>query len=197
MKYINTLKFDELSLYGICYCTLLGIIFSFTRFIEILIPDRHSKDVPGNALFILFIISLIMLVIYHAFSNRRKYLFEKELMLLVVLFNLIFSVISSIAIFHYKNTWLCLFPLLNIIHGSILVLLIRFQIINAKNIADANADRRLVIESTIIITVTFLVSRFYFKQHFLLTYPVCLTINYFIISFINPLFLGVYLRIKK
>jgi hypothetical protein len=197
MKFTEIIKYNELFLYSIGYTILLGIFNDFKSFIKFMIPDHRSSDVPMQAIGVVLTFLVIALLIYHAYSDRRKYLFEKEIMLLVVFIHLVLSVAVSIAIVLNEKYLLILFPLFNIIHGSALLVLIRIGKINSENISDHNTDPWLVLGSTVVISMTFFISQNSYQQHFYITYCMCLTINYLFLSLMTPLLMYTYMKIKK
>lgn len=190
LKRIFNPQFDELSLYAISYCFLLGVIFNFKGFILFFFPDHTSEEVPLIAFALLSTFSLMILNFYHAFSNRNKWHFEKSLILLfAVISQGLLAILASIPIFFMNNIWLYPFPLINLIYGFGILSCARSGLYKEEDIKDTNIDRKSIIISTIIITIIFLICRYYFSYIFIITYSICISTNMFLMSTFQPLLL--------
>ncbi len=174
-------KYDELSLYSITYCFLLGIIFKFRDFIKLVFPDHTSKEVPQVALVLLISFSIMALNIYHAFSKRKKWEIEKTPMLLfAVLSNCAIAIGAGAVAINHNNIWLYPFPILNILNGIGTLLCAKHGIISENNISDDNVDIQSIIQSiqsTVLLSILFLLCEFRYNLQFIETCSICLAIN--------------------
>lgn len=190
LKNIFNPKYDELSLYSMTYCCLLGIIFNIRDFLKFCFPDHTSKEVPGQALVVIIVFSIMLLNIYHAFSRRKKRESEKSLMLLfAVILNGVCAIATGSLVFIQKNIWLYPFPIFNLINGFGILFWARFGLITEDNISDDNVDLPYIVHSTAVVSLVFIVCQFYYNYPFIITYSICMALNSMITNSIHPILL--------
>jgi hypothetical protein len=135
---------------------------------------HHYGDVYAVAAFFL---CGLCLSIYHIFTKREKTDFEKKIMLFfAVLTNAgtgIFSgwyVIKTSAV----HDWLLVFPIWNIVNSVLLLLMVRFRIIDEQCISDRNATVALVAISLASVLIMFIFCNFVFHLYWAITYSICI-----------------------
>lgn len=152
----------------------ISVIIFFTN-------DRALEKVSGEiqksfiftVYFSIFALS-IFLMMSHAFIKRKKYKFEKKLMLkCAVLMNFVSGMLASASAIENSIGLWGIFPAINIVNSFVLVTLAKFEIINEANISDENANFYEVLISAILAVIVFVVSTYYFEHTWFITFSMC------------------------
>ena len=167
--------YDELSLYLMSYVMVLFFLvnnpptnwfFYVTTFKaeDILLVLMFLPNMAG-----------MFLSLYHAFSERKKTLIEKNIMLLYAVLLCGFSGIwgGTYMLVHSPNL-LLVFPVWNILCGGILLSALRYGEITEDNISDDDVSLHQVLKSTIIITLLFTVTYIVAKLNWATTLSICI-----------------------
>ena len=129
-----------------------------------------------------FIVIAILLAgmglsIYHVFTTREKTDIEKWIMLLfAVLTNAGAGIISGWYVLHASRIqdWQIIFPIWNAINGALLLLMLRFRIIDEECISDRDATIKEVAIGLIAVLVIFIFCNNIFELHWAITYSICI-----------------------
>jgi hypothetical protein len=197
--------FDELSLLLMVTAAVLvagtnnGIgdkIDKFAQFILEVKPNPSTIVMLGVITFVLF--GAAMLPVFHVFSKREKYEWEKVVMLsFAVIFTAYSGIFAGNAMLKEAGRgvdtsfetgrhilpifaqlaelkWGAVFPLWNIANGVLMLWLYRAGIINTECIADRDAKLWEVFLGLTILCVVFVICQYGFKMHWAVTYSVCI-----------------------
>ena len=193
--------YDELTLFSISYVCLLFII---TNASDISL-DMHSISITDNikdsiilSIFFIIIIFGFLLSLYHAFSDRKKTLIEKKLMLFFAAITCGFSGIwgGTYMLLNSKNI-LIVFPIWNIISGWILISSLRSNNLNEDNVSDENVHLGKVLLGLIIITGIFFLCYSFLKLNWATTFSICLVWVTTLNSTVNSLFIRERIKINQ
>jgi len=196
--------FDELSLFLMVAAAVLvagtnnGLDSKVEKFVEAI-----SGITPGDGMIVMLGIACLILFggaglsVFHVFSKREKYEWEKVVMLI---FAVVFTAgsgifagkamleeagqgldlsfnsqrwISQIIALTKELTWQTVFPLWNIANGTLLLYLLRSGMISTSAIVDRDVKLWEVLLGLIILVVVFLVCQYGFETHWAVTYSVC------------------------
>ena len=191
--------FDELSLFVLVAGTNNGLDNKVEKFVEAI-----SGITPGDGMIVMLGIACLILfggaglAVFHVFSKREKYEWEKVVMLIfAVVFTagsgiyagkamlaeagqgLEFSLnsrswLSQIGTLTKSLTWQTVFPLWNIANGVLMLFLLRSGMISTSAITDKDAKLWEVLLGLAILVVVFLVCQYGFKTHWAVTYSICI-----------------------
>ena len=166
--------FDELTLFVLAYTCIL--LIGVNTFRSIKSAEIHqSMDGLVVLLPATIIIVGIALSLYHAFSKRKKGMFEKQIMFLFA------SLVSGFAGIwggtyllsnSEKWSWVLVFPVVNIV-TSYLILGSKNRVLDERCIDDRNVTITEVAVSTAIVTTAFFVTANYLHYHWAATLSIC------------------------
>lgn len=166
--------YDELTLYSMSYICILLFLVNTPQNWNLASVSFQSESIPLALLFLLFVTGMF-LSFYHAFSNRKKTLIEKKIM---VLFAALLSGFSGIwggtYMLVHSPGWLTIFPIWNIINGWILLTALRGGSLSENNISDRNVELSQVISSTIIVSIVFFSGYLWLKLNWAVTFSICI-----------------------
>jgi len=167
--------YDELSLFSISYvCTLLFLV-NIKSFSLENTEFTVSYDAFLLAMLCLILLSGYLLSFYHAFTDRRKTLIEKKLMLVYAAIVCGFSGIwSGTYMLVESPNMLIVFPIWNIISGWILLGALREGSLTEENVGDENVRFGQVASNTIIISCVFFFCYIFLKLNWAATFSICL-----------------------
>jgi hypothetical protein len=117
------------------------------------------------------------LSLYHVFTSREKISFEKMIMMLfAVVTNAGTGIIAGWYVIKHSgvHNWLLIFPIWNIINGVLLLLMLRFRIVDEECISDRDATAKQVILGLIAVFVIFIFCNYVFKLHWSITLSICI-----------------------
>jgi hypothetical protein len=168
--------YDELSLF-LTAATLI-LLYAVNTTMRVQIHNWIYKY--SNAWF--YIIGAIFLCglylsVYHVFTAREKTEVEKWGMLIfAVLTNAVSGIVAGLYVLKTDNVrnWLIIFPIWNIINGVLLILMLRFKIIDESCISDRDATSVQIILGLIVILVIFILCNYVFKLYWAITFSICI-----------------------
>jgi len=168
--------YDELSLF------LMAVTLILLYFVNALMREWVYKLVTEPHDGWVYILALIFLgglglSLYHVFTTRAKTLAEKYLMLFfAVMTNAGVGIIAGIYVIKSSNVhnWLIVFPIWNIINGVLLLLMLRFKIIDEDCISDRDATFFEVVLSLTAVAVIFILCDYVFKLYWAVTFSICI-----------------------
>lgn len=117
------------------------------------------------------------LSLYHVFVSREKTSFEKMIMMLyAVVTNAGTGIIAGWYVIKHGSihNWLLIFPIWNIINSVLLLLMLRFRIVDEECISDRDATAKQVILGLIAVFVIFIICNYVFKLHWAITFSICI-----------------------
>jgi hypothetical protein len=168
--------YDELSL----FLTAATLILLYTVNTTMRIQIHNWISEYSNAL--VYIIGTIFLCglylsVYHVFTTREKTEAEKWGMLIfAVLTNAVTGIVAGLYVLKNDNVrdWQLVFPICNIINGVILILMLRFKIIDQECISDRDANTTEVIIGLIAVLIIFTLCNYAFKLYWAITFSICI-----------------------
>jgi hypothetical protein len=189
--------YDELTLFLFSLVTLLFVISSsgsLFRLLRLSFKQDSFFDIVLSFLFILVVLAIIFLPVFHAFSKRKKRKWEKKVMLYAIV--LVDYLVAWNVYDHLKgefSTWLIIFPLINAVQASLVAIGLWFDFITSEKISDEDADNTEIIISSILLMALFLLFHLILHQYWAITFSVCV----FYATMINKIVLQAYRAIKK
>jgi hypothetical protein len=168
--------YDELSLF------LMAITF-----ILLCVGNSQSRgwirhffsQVDDLRIYILVLLFLagLGLSLYHVFTRREKTILEKRLMMLfAVLTNAGAGIISGWYVLKNSdvNDWQLVFPIWNVINGALLLLMLRFKIVDEECISDRDATPVQIFLGLTAVLVIFALCNYVFKLYWAITFSICI-----------------------
>jgi len=189
--------YDEQTLFLFSLVTLLFVISSSGSLFHLLrltLKQDSFFHIILSFLFILVVLAIIFLPVFHAFSKRKKRKWEKKVMLFAIV--LVDYLVAWNVYDHVKgefSTWLIIFPLINAVQASLVAIGLWFDFITYEKISDEDADSTEIIVSSIMLMGLFLLFHFIFHQYWAITFSVCV----FYATIMNKIILQAYRAIKK
>jgi DNA-directed RNA polymerase subunit RPC12/RpoP len=168
--------YDELSLF-LMTITLILLAVANASFKEQLYKwsPRFSNDVR------VFIAAPILLAgmvlsIYNVFTTREKTDVEKWIMLLfAVLTNAGTGIISGwIVLTSSIRDWQIIFPIWNVINSILLVVMLRYRVVDEECISDRDASLKEVAIGLIAVLAIFIFCNNVFNLHWAITFSICI-----------------------
>lgn len=168
--------YDELSLF------LMAATFILLGATNATMREQLYKGITAIddlRVYILAVIFLggIVLSLYHVFTTREKTNYEKMVMLFfAVAANAGTGIISGWYVIKSSNVhnWQLVFPIWNIINGALLLLMLRFEIIDEECISDRDANTTEVIIGLIAVLIIFVFCNYVFKLYWAITFSICI-----------------------
>ena len=144
--------------------------------------EQVHKGITGIhnlGMFLLFAVFLggAVLSLYHVFTAKGKTDYEKMVMLFfAVVANAGTGIISGWYILKNSgvNNWQLVFPIWNIINGVLLILMLRFKIIDQECISDRDASAVQTILGLTAVLVIFILCNCVFKLYWAITFSICI-----------------------
>jgi hypothetical protein len=167
--------YDELSLF-LMTITLILLAVANTPFQEQLRP-WSQRLTDGRVLIVApILLAGMCLSIYHVFTKRPKSDIEKSLMLLfAVLINAGTGIISCwIILTSSIRDWQIIFPIWNVINSALLIVMLRYRIIDEECISDRDASPKEVVIGLIMVLAIFILCDYVFKLHWAITFSICI-----------------------
>jgi hypothetical protein len=167
--------YDELSLFLTAITILLLYAVNAAMRVQIHGWLASNKYVCVYVIVAIFLSGLV-LSIYNVFTTREKTDWEKWMMLIfAVTANAVSGVVAGV--FVLKNSvardWLLVFPIWNIINSVLLVVMLRFKILDQDSISDRDASSAEVVIGLIAVILIFIFCNFVFKLHWAITFSIC------------------------
>ena len=166
-------RYDEMSLF------LMSIAFVLLFFTDAELRTRShelllSESALTRYLFLLFFVAGLLLSLYHVFTKRRKNTPEKIAMLVfAVMVNGLSGVAAGVHMLEHSRGILMVFPIWNIVNGGLLLLMLRFDIIDESSIVDDNAAPVQLVLGGLVVVAALIVCRFVFELYWAVTFSIC------------------------
>jgi hypothetical protein len=168
--------YDELSL----FLTAVTLILLYTVNTTMRIQIHNWISEYSNAL--VYIIGTIFfcglyLSVFHVFTTREKTEAEKWGMLIfAVLTNAVTGIVAGLYVLKNDNVrdWQLVFPIWNIINGALLLLMLRFKIIDEECISNRNANTTEVITGLVAALFILILCNYVFKLYWAITFSICI-----------------------
>jgi hypothetical protein len=168
--------YDELSLFLTAATLILLYVVNTTMRIQIHLWLAQHNDVWVYIIGTIFLCGLFLSV-YHVFTTREKTEAEKWGMLIfAVLANAITGIVAGLYVLKSNEVrgWQLVFPIWNIINSALLILMLRFKIIDEECISDRDATAVQTILGLAAVLVIFAICNFVFKLHWAVTFSICI-----------------------
>jgi hypothetical protein len=167
--------YDELSLFLTAITILLLYAVNTAMRVQIHGWLASNKYVCVYVIVAIFLSGLV-LSIYNVFTTREKTDWEKWMMLIfAVTANAVSGIVAGV--FVLKNSivrdWLLVFPIWNIINSVLLVVMLRFKILDKDSISDRDASAAEVAIGLIAVILIFIFCNFVFTLHWAITFSIC------------------------
>lgn len=168
--------YDELSLF--LMATTLFLLYFANTTMQAQIHNWFSRY-GSEWVYIIGIIFLcgLYLSVYHVFTTREKTEPEKWGMLIfAVLTNAVTGIVAGLYVLKNDNVrdWQLVFPIWNIVNGALLLLMLRFKIIDEECISDRNASATEVVIGLTAVLIIFIFCNYIFKLHWAITFSICI-----------------------
>jgi len=167
-------NYDELTLF-LMAATFILLCFTNNTMLNDITGFLTRLNTWRRNIYIALFLTGMFMCLYHVFTKRKKTDFEKAIMLLfAVTINAATGIIAGIYMIKESPGWLLVFPIWNIINGVLLILMLRFNIIDENCIADRNATAGQVTLGLISVLILFILCNFIFKLHWAITFSICI-----------------------
>ena len=114
--------------------------------------------------------------LYHIFTPRVTTRWEKTAMLFFAIFvNSLSGIAAGLHMLKGAESWLMLFPLWNIINGVILIIMLRFDLIDEDNIVIDKVNPFQAVLGSIVVVAAVVLCRFYFEMYWAITFSICVS----------------------
>ncbi len=168
--------YDELSLFLTAATLILLSATNVTMREQIL---KGIKKVDDLRIYIMFVIFLggAALGLYHVFTSREKTKYEKLVMLFfAVTANAGTGIVSGWYVLTNSDVhnWQLVFPVWNIINGALLLLMLRFKIIDERCISDRDATAAQIVLGLAAVLIIFVLCNYIFKLYWAITFSICI-----------------------
>jgi hypothetical protein len=167
--------YDELSLF-LMAITLILLCVANASFQEQIY--KWSGEFHDGRVFVAaaILLSGMGLSIYHVFTTREKTDIEKWIMLLFAVFtNVGTGIISGwIVLTSSIRDWQIIFPIWNVINSILLVVMLRYRIVDEECISDRDASLKEVVIGLIAVLAIFIFCNYVFKLHWAVTFSICI-----------------------
>jgi hypothetical protein len=180
--------YDELALFAMSFTCILLIATGLPAEWDSLHLTFSVSDLGVFAIYLLFAAGLV-LSFYHAFSNRRKTLVEKKLMLFfAVLINAFSGIWGGTYLLLREWGLLNIFPIWNIINGALLMGMLRGGVLSENNISDTNVTFPELLVGSVGVSLLYFFCHVIFRLNWAGTFSICViyatNANGIIVSFI-------------
>ena len=167
--------YDELSLFLMAATLILLWITNSKMRDEVIGFAMRRIDAPRLYICTIILLAGMFLCLYHIFTTRAKTDIEKRLMMIfAVTINAITGIVAGIHTIKESVGWLLVFPVWNIINGVLLLLMLRFNVIDEECISDRKATLVQIILGLIAVLVIFILCNYVFKLYWAITFSICI-----------------------
>jgi len=167
-------NYDELSLFLMAAAFIL-LYFTNSKMQTDIRGFLTGLDIWRRYIYITLFLVAMLLCIYHVFTSRKKTDLEKGIMMLfAVTINAATSIIAGIHMIKGSPSWLLIFPIWNIINGVLLVLMLRFNIIDENCISDRDATITQAIFGLASVFIIFILCSYVFDLYWAITFSICI-----------------------
>ncbi len=167
--------YDEMSLF-LMAVTLIFLCIANSQLRNWILHFLSQADGEVYILALLFLAGL-GLCLYHVFTLREKSTPEKWLMLFfAILTNAGTGIISGWYVIKNNTVhdWLLVFPIWNIINGILLLVMLRFRIVDEECISDRDATAGQVFLGLIAVLTIFILCNYVFELYWAITFSICI-----------------------
>ena len=166
--------YDELSLF-LMAIMLITLYLTNSVMRDETIGFAMRLDAWRLGIYLALFLVAMFLCLFHVFTPRKKTDAEKGIMLLfAVTMNAASGIVAGLYLWEHSRGWLLIFPVWNIINSALLVLMVWFNIIDERCIADRDATAKQVILGLIAVFVIFIFCNYIFKLHWAITFSICI-----------------------
>jgi DNA-directed RNA polymerase subunit RPC12/RpoP len=168
--------YDELSLFLMAATFILLGATNATMREQIYKGITVFHDLRVYIMVVIFLGGII-LSSYHVFTTREKTKFEKTVMLFfAVAANAGTGIISGWYVIKNSDVhnWQLVFPIWNIINGALLLLMLRFRIIDEECISDREATLVQIILGLASVLIIFIFCNYVFDLYWAITFSICI-----------------------
>lgn len=187
--------YDELHLLAFSFTLILFFVVKFSSIFGVgnFVPETNGM---GPLVLALILVTGVVLSLYHAFSRGKLGHYQKLVMFLFASLVNGFSGIwagTYILSLSEKWTWVLIFPILNIFSSFIILSEARSRVL--ENDIDNGIDDRCIRLSEVavsigIISLVFLITRYYLHMHEMMIFSICVAygtnLNKVIVNFVVP-----------
>jgi hypothetical protein len=168
--------YDELALF------LTAVTLILLYIVDTAMREQIHRWLAAHSYIWIYIMGVIFLCglglsVYHVFTTREKTDAEKWGMLIfAVTANAVSAIVAGLYVLKSDTArnWLLVFPVWNISNGVMLILMLRFKIIDEECISDRDASPCEVIFGLIAVLVLFLFCNYIFKLYWAITFSICI-----------------------
>ena len=182
-------SYNELTLFLVGLIGIL-IVSTYAEVRDFLLMFLRESN-TGVRVLLGFLLAGALLCLYHVFTPRRKKPWEKSCM---ISFAIIANATSGIAAGMYmlENTpgLLIIFPIWNIANGFLLLIMLKYGIIDEDCIVDDNTSPLEVLLGSVVVAAVLLACRFAYQLHWAITFSVCVTYASIVNQALNRLLFG-------
>ncbi len=168
--------YDEMSLF-LMAVTLIFLCIANSQMRNWILHFLSQADGEVYILVLLFLAGLVLSV-YHVFTPREKNWIEKWFMMVfAVITNASTGIFSGWYVIENNavHNWLLLvFPIWNIINGALLLVMMRFKIIDEECISDRDATAGQVFLGLIAVLAIFVLCNYVFELYWAITFSICI-----------------------
>ncbi|MGA1979561.1 MAG: hypothetical protein ABSG99_03205 [Sedimentisphaerales bacterium] len=168
--------YDELSLFLTAATLILLYVVNTTMRVQI-----HNWIAEHSYVWVYIMGTIFLcgmgLSVYNVFTTREKTDTEKWIMLIfAVLANAVTGIVAGLYVLKSNavRDWQLVFPIWNIINGALLLLMLRFKIIDEECISDRDANATEVIMSLAAVLIIFALCNYVFKLYWAITFSICI-----------------------
>lgn len=189
--------YDELTLFLYSMVTIIFVVSgirSVLKMISLMFQQESFYHIVLSILIVLVVSTIIALPVFHAFSKRNKHVFEKKIMLYVVV--LINYLVAWNVYDHFKGLLSgceLAFPLINAVQASLVILGLWFGFFTYEKVRDEDSESAEIIISSIMVILLFIIFHFILHQYWAVTFSVCI----FYATIVNKIIIMAYRAIKK
>lgn len=138
--------------------------------------DKYHLPLIFYFIFICLCVYICHIIASHIITSDEATDFKKKIMLFfAVLINAISGIIAGTYVL--KNAavhdWQLVFPIWNIVNGVLLLLMLRFKIIDEECISDREATLVQIILGLTAVLIIFMLCNFVFKLYWAITFSIC------------------------
>lgn len=170
--------YDELLLFLYSVICILFIVFNTGSFWPSIVYDFGQggfKTILLDLVTIAGLLYIILLPVYHAFARRKKFKWEKWLLLHVII--LVNYIVAWNAYEYVKAGavgWEWVFPAVNALLATLMALGVWFHLVSLDKISDEPAATGSLILSGLLVTGLFLLCRLVWHTHWAVTFSICI-----------------------
>ena len=166
--------YDELSLF-LMAVTLIALYLTNSEMRDETIGFAMRLNSWRLGIYLALFLVAMFLCLFHVFTPRKKTDAEKGIMLLfAVTMNAASGIVAGLYLWEHSRGWLLIFPVWNIINSALLVLMVWFNVIDERCIADRDATAKQTILGLIAVFVIFIFCNYVLKLHWAITFSICI-----------------------